>query len=172
MANIYSTELTEGETGRSARLGELAGAEQLGMSVYDLAPGDAMVFHYHLQREELLIVVAGELALRTADGWRDLAQGTVVAFPRGERGAHGFENRTEAAVRVLVVSEQNAPNISVYPDTTEIGIFDAARRSERRFGARFNVADAVAPYGGGRAELVPPASSQRTTNVLPPSIAP
>jgi uncharacterized cupin superfamily protein len=139
-----------------ARLAEQAGSEHLGMSLYELQPGEGMVFHYHLQREELLVVVSGTLALRTAAGWRGLPEGEVVAFPRGERGAHGFENRSEEAVRVLVISEQNAPNISVYPDTNEVGIFDAAHRNERRFGARFNVDGAVADYGGGKAMITPP----------------
>jgi uncharacterized cupin superfamily protein len=85
-------------------------------------------------------------------------EGEVVAFPRGERGAHGYENRTEGAVRVLLISEQNAPNISVYPDSNEIGVFDAARRSERRFGALFDVAGAKSGYGGGEAVLVPPSA--------------
>ena len=127
------------------------------MSLYELQPGEGMVFHYHLQREELLLVLDGELALRTADGWRELPEGEVVAFPRGERGAHGFENRTDQTVRVLMISEQNAPNISVYPDTDEIGVFDAARRDQRRFGALFKVSEAVADYGGGEARIVPPA---------------
>jgi uncharacterized cupin superfamily protein len=155
--NIYDAKLEPVEAGRRARVAEDAGSEHLGASLYELAPGDAMVFHYHLGREELLIVLSGGLALRTANGWRDLAEGEVVAFPRGERGVHGFENRTDAPVRVLVVSEQNAPNISVYPDENRIGIFDAARPSERRFGALFDVGDAVADYGGGTAATVPPA---------------
>jgi uncharacterized cupin superfamily protein len=82
-----------------------------------------MVFHYHLQREELLVVIRGTLALRTASGWRELAEGDVIAFPRGERGAHGYENRSDAPIRILMISEQNAPNVSVYPDTNQIGIF-------------------------------------------------
>ncbi len=140
-----------------ARLAEKAGAEHLGMSLYELRPGQGMVFHYHLQREELLVVLEGTLALRTAAGWRDLGEGEVVSFLRGERGAHGFENQSDALVRLLMISEQNAPNISVYPDTNEVGIFDAARRGERRFGALFNVGAAVSEYGGGRAMIVPPA---------------
>lgn len=142
------------------RVGERAGADYLGASVYQLDPGDEMVFHYHVQREELLIVLDGPLSLRTSEGWEALPTGEVVAFPRGERGAHGFRNDSDEPVRVLVVSEQNAPNVSVYPDTNQIGVFDAARRSERRFGALFDVADAVADYGG-RAKLVPPAPGPR-----------
>jgi uncharacterized cupin superfamily protein len=139
------------------RLAQQAGAEHLGMSLYVLEPGQGMVFHYHLQREELLVVLSGTLALRTAAGWRELREGEVVSFPRGERGAHGFDNRSDDIVRALMISEQNAPNISVYPDTNEVGIFDAARREERRFGALFDVSEAVADYGGGKASIVPPA---------------
>jgi hypothetical protein len=55
-----------------------------------------------------------------------------------------------------MISEMDGPNISVYPDTNEIGIFDAAQRAQRRFGARFDVADAVSGYGGGQAKITPP----------------
>jgi len=64
-------------------------------------------------------------------------------------------------VRVLVISEQNAPNVSVYPDTNEVGMFDAARRKQRRFGALFDVSEAVLDYGGGKAEIVAPVEPGR-----------
>jgi uncharacterized cupin superfamily protein len=142
---------------RAVRLAERAGSEYLGASLYELEPGQEMVFHYHLRREELLIVLAGRLDLRTAAGWRTLDEGDVVAFPRGERGAHGYRNSGDGLVRVLMISEMDGPNVSVYPDTNQIGIFDAAQRAERRFGARFDVGDAVSDYGGGKAEITPPA---------------
>jgi uncharacterized cupin superfamily protein len=155
--NIYDPNLPETAEYRRTRVGEAAGAVQLGMTVYELAPGQGMVFHYHVQREELLVVVSGTLSLRTARGWDDVGAGEVVAFPRGESGAHGYENRTDEPIRVLVVSEMNAPNISVYPDTNEVGIFDAPLPPDRRFGALFSVDDAVSDYGGGKARIVPPA---------------
>jgi uncharacterized cupin superfamily protein len=92
--NIYRPNLQESKAWRRAALGAEAGCEELGVSLYELAPGEGMVFHYHVQREELLSVPAGTLCLRTADGWEDLPEGELVALPRGERGAHGFENRT------------------------------------------------------------------------------
>jgi uncharacterized cupin superfamily protein len=128
--------------------------------MYELRPGEEMVFHYHVQREELLIVLQGRLSLRSANGWEELPEGEVVAFPRGETGAHGYRNDGEGPVRVLVISEMNGPNISVYPDTNQVGIFDAGQRAQRRFGALFNVDDAVSDYGG-RAKLVPPAPGPR-----------
>src|SRR5438093_3106867 len=145
---------------RAARVAERAGAEHLGASLYELQPGEEMVFHYHVQREELLIVLAGRLNLRSATGWEELPEGEVVAFPRGERGAHGYRNDGDGPVRVLMISEMEGPNISVYPDTNRIGVFDAGQRAERRFGAVFDVGDAVADYGG-KAEIVPPAPGPR-----------
>lgn len=44
---------------------------------------------------------------------------------------------------------------------TQVGIFDAGQRADRRFGAVFNVQDAVADYGG-KAKIVPPAPGPRT----------
>jgi uncharacterized cupin superfamily protein len=145
---------------RAVRVAERAGAEHLGASMYELQPGEEMVFHYHVQREELLIVLHGRLSLRSADGWEELPEGEVVAFPRGERGAHAYRNDHYEPVRLLMIIEMNGPNISVYPDTNQVGLFDAGQRAQRRFGALFNVADAVADYGG-KAEIVPPARGPR-----------
>ena len=161
MSNLGDPLERSGDGLQAARVGERAGAENLGASVYELQPGDEMVFHYHVQREELLVVLQGRLSLRTADGWEELPEREVVAFPRGERGAHGYRNDTDVPVRVLVVSEMNGPNVSVYPDSNQIGIFDAGRREERRFGARFDIADALGDYGGGKAKLVAPAPGPR-----------
>jgi uncharacterized cupin superfamily protein len=161
MSNLNGPLEITGDGLRAVRVAERAGGEHLGASVYELRPGDEMVFHYHVQREELLIVLEGRLNLRMADSWEEVSEGEVVAFPRGERGAHGYRNDTDAPVRVLMISEMNGPNISVYPDTNQVGIFDAGQRAHRRFGALFNVADAVADYGG-KAEIVPPAPGPRS----------
>jgi uncharacterized cupin superfamily protein len=161
MSNLSDELEVTGDGVRASRVGERAGVEFLGASVYELKPGEEMVFHYHVQREELLIVLSGRLSLRTASGWEELPEGEVVAFPRGERGAHGYRNDGDGLVRVLMVSEMNGPNISVYPDTNQVGIFDSGQRAMRRFGALFNVADAVADYGG-KAEVVPPAPGPRS----------
>jgi uncharacterized cupin superfamily protein len=114
---------------RAARVPERAGAEHLGGSLYGLQPGEKMVFHYHVQREELLIVLGGGLSPPQCYRLGELAEGEVVAFPRGERGAHGYRNDGDEPVRVLMISEMDGPNISVYPDTNQIGVFDAGQRA-------------------------------------------
>jgi uncharacterized cupin superfamily protein len=163
VTNLHRASLEKTPDGLlAARLGEQSGCEHLGMSLYELAPGDEMVFHYHVQREELLVVLTGELNLRTATGWERLPEGEVVAFPRGERGTHGYRNDSSETVSLLMISEMTAPNISVYPDTNQVGIFDAGQRAKRRLGALFNVRDAVSDYGG-KAKIVPPAPGPRQT---------
>ena len=65
-------------------------------------------------------MLRGTPTLRTSDGERELAEGEVVAFPIGERGAHQLINRSSEPVRMLIVSEMNAPEIVSYPDTGKV----------------------------------------------------
>src|SRR5215208_3928286 len=130
-ANAFDPEFEESErpgfTYKRARLGRQAGAERLGASLYEVPPGNATFpYHWHGANEELLIVLSGWPSLRTPDGWRDLSEGEVVAFHTGEEGAHQIANRSEEAVRFLVVSEMRAPEMSGYPDTGKVGVLDRA----------------------------------------------
>lgn len=76
-----------------ARLSRQAGGERLGLSLWELPPREAAYpYHHHLGEEELIVVLDGRPSLRTPEGWRELAAGEVVAFPRGERGAHQLVN--------------------------------------------------------------------------------
>jgi len=99
MSNLNDPLEMSGDGLRAVRVAERAGSEHLGASLYELPPGDEMVFHYHVQREELLIVLDGRLNLRTADGWEELPEGEVVAFPRGECGAWLSQRRRRAGPR-------------------------------------------------------------------------
>ena len=130
--NLFDPEFDAGEsdpgfTYRRARLGRQAGAERLGASLYEVEPGEATFpYHAHSANEEMLIVVTGRPSLRTPEGWRELDEGDVVAFPLGERGAHQVANRSDRIVRILVVSEMNSPEVSIYPDSDK---FAAATRA-------------------------------------------
>jgi uncharacterized cupin superfamily protein len=128
-ANLFDPEFDdlsdrEGFGSRRARLGRQARAEHLGASLFELEPGSAVFpLHYHLGNEELLIVVSGAPALRTPEGERALAEGEVVAFPLGEAGAHQVVNRGAEPARILIVSEMNAPDIVVRPESKKISAF-------------------------------------------------
>ena len=62
-----------------------------------------------------------------------------------------------ADLNVREAAEMDGPNISVYPDSNQVGIFDAAKRSETRFAALFDVGAAISGYGGGSPTITPPA---------------
>jgi uncharacterized cupin superfamily protein len=112
-----------GFTWRRARLGRQAGAERLGASLFELPPRQASFpFHYHLANEEMLIVLLGGPTLRAGDGERQLAEGEVVSFPRGERGGHQILNRSAEPVRYLVLSEMVGPETVVYPDSGKVAV--------------------------------------------------
>lgn len=108
-----------------ARIGCQAGSERLGASVWDLPPGEAAYpFHYHLTEEELVVVLRGQVSLRTPEGWSELQEGEVVAFPRGEHGAHQLVNRGEQPVRFLSLSTSGDPDLVIYPDSGKLGAYE------------------------------------------------
>lgn len=131
-----------------ARVGREAGCERLGASLWELPPGEAAYpYHYHLAEEELLIVLAGRPSLRTPDGWRDLEQGEVVAFLRGEQGAHQLLNRTEQTVRFLALSTSGDPDVVIYPDSGKLGAFERLPQGGGLH-AMFRLADIVDYHDG------------------------
>ena len=106
---------------KRARLGRQVGAERLGASLLELPPGAASFpFHAHHGNEELLLVVSGRPTLRTVDGERELAEGEVVSFRAGRRGAHRIDNRVDEPARVLIVSTMIAPEVVEYPDSDKV----------------------------------------------------
>jgi uncharacterized cupin superfamily protein len=67
-----------------------------------------------------MIVLRGEPTLRTPDGEQVLKEGDVACFPRGKRGAHQVINRTDARVRVLMLSSMIPGEVIEYLDTGKI----------------------------------------------------
>jgi uncharacterized cupin superfamily protein len=119
----------EGFRAQRARISRQAGAERLGLSLWEVPPGQAAYpYHAHLTEEELVVVLSGTPSLRTPDGWRDLEQGEVVSFPRGEEGAHQIVNRTEGTVRFLAFSPNGEPDVVLQLDSGKVGAFE--RRPE------------------------------------------
>lgn len=114
----------DGYRAAAVRLGPLVGAAQLGATLYELPPGQAVCpYHYHYGEEEWLLVLEGAPTLRTPEGESALAVGDIVCFPDGPDGAHKVFNATDAAVRVLMWSPDRPPWFSVYPDSDKVGVY-------------------------------------------------
>jgi uncharacterized cupin superfamily protein len=113
---------------RRARLGRQTGSEKLGLSLWELPPGEAAYpFHFHLAEEEIVVLLEGRPSLRTPAGWREMEEGEVACFRVGEEGAHQIVNRTEQPVRFLAMSNQQ-PDIVVRPDSRSLSVVE--RRPE------------------------------------------
>lgn len=131
-----------------ARLSRQAGSERLGLSLWELPPGEAAYpYHYHLTEEELIVVLDGRPSLRMPDGWRELRPGEVVAFLRGEHGGHQLVNRTEETVRFLAFSTSGEPDVVIYPDSGKLGAFERLAQGGG-LRAMFRLADTVDYHDG------------------------
>ena len=126
IANLHGDEWNdevehEGFAFKDYWVGPRIGAELLGGSMYEVAPGKKLwPYHTHHGNEEWLIVVRGRPTLRTPEGERELAEGDVACFVRGAAGAHQVLNRTEEPVRVLMLSSLLSPDVLEYLDSGKI----------------------------------------------------
>ena len=92
----------------------------LGATLYELEPGDFMIYHFHHASEELALVLRGRPTLRSPGGERALEPGEVVEFPPGPDGAHGFRNDTDEPVRYVVLGTRVSPEVVEYPDLGQV----------------------------------------------------
>ena len=123
------------------RVGPLLGATKLGLSVYELPPGQSICpYHYEIGYEEWLIVLTGQPTLRTPDGEHELRPWDSAFFADGPDGAHKVTNRTDRTLRVAILSNKGDPGASVYPDSDKVGIWPP--------GKLFRLGDAVDYWDG------------------------
>jgi uncharacterized cupin superfamily protein len=109
---------------RRKQLGEAAGGEQLGCSLYELPAGErAWPYHYHTANEEAIYVLSGAGTLRLDGETTSLEAGDYVALPADERGAHRVVNEGDEPLQYLVVSTMDEPDVTVYPDSEKFGVY-------------------------------------------------
>lgn len=129
--NLHSDEWDEtrdrdGWRIKEAFVGQAIGSKLLGASMSEIEPGSRLwPYHAHHANEEWVIVLRGEPTLRTPEGEHVLTEGDVVAFPRGKDGAHQIINRTDATVRVLMLSSRVGPDVVDYLDSGKVYATDA-----------------------------------------------
>lgn len=145
---MWSDEWDPGEdwSGGGARSKRLPRGQGLGATVYELGPGNWVVYHFHHGSEELLVVLRGAPTLRTPDGERQLAEGEVVHFPTGPEGAHAVSNGTDEPVRFLMASTLQSPEVVEYPD---LGQVTAQARTGSQTGERLWLVHDVEPPDRG-----------------------
>ena len=119
-----STEKTpDGYRCNAASIGKRLGASRMGMTVYELPPGQAVCpYHFEWTDEEWLVVLAGNPTLRTPGGERVLEPGDAVCFPVGPDGAH-LVRANEGTARVALMSTKNPVGVAEYPNIDKVGVW-------------------------------------------------
>lgn len=105
-------------SGRS--LTDDCGATFTGLAVYELPAGEKhWPYHFEVVEEEWLLVIAGEVVLRSPEGERVMRAGDVACFPAGT--AHGVRNDSNAVARFAMPSSRaRSGDASVYPDSGKL----------------------------------------------------
>jgi uncharacterized cupin superfamily protein len=145
--NVFTDTWDPGEdwSGGGALSKRLPRGGVLGASVYELGPGNWLIYHFHHGAEELLVVLRGTPTLRTPEGERVLDEGDVVFFPAGPDGAHALRNDTEEPARFVMVSDHPSPEVVEYPD---LGQITAQARTGSQTGDRLWLIHDVSPSEG------------------------
>jgi uncharacterized cupin superfamily protein len=116
--------LPEGHAFRDTSPGRAFGAKKASLSVYEVEPGNATwPYHFEAVEEEWLVVVSGELTLRTPTGEHHLRAGDVVCFPPGPDGTHAVRNDGSEVARFAMPSSV-APygDACIYPDSGKVRV--------------------------------------------------
>lgn len=115
---IYPDEYAGIVEGRSSlRVGDAGGLTQFGANIIILEPGAAAsIRHWHVQEDEFLIVLSGELTLVEDEGETPMLPGDCAAFPAGVPNAHHMVNRSDAEARFIVVGTRTQGETAHYPD--------------------------------------------------------
>lgn len=139
----YDPEDPEGFRAGLWRPGRQLGAAQTGLSVYELPRGQAVCpYHYEYAEEEWLLVLDGEVDLRTPAGTERLGPRELRFFPTGPEGAHRIDQAGEATAHVLMFSDHRDVAVTAYPDSDKLGVYPSGERHLFRRG------DAVDYYEG------------------------
>jgi uncharacterized cupin superfamily protein len=113
------------------RFGKAMGLGKLGISVYELDPGQKLCpYHYEYGEEEALIVLEGTPTVRLPDGERVLQPWDCLGFVEGPDGAHQVRNDSDGTVRFLMFSTVTYPAGTVYPDSDKVALWTGNREDD------------------------------------------
>lgn len=98
-------------------VGKASGLTQFGANIVTLDPGAASSLrHYHMEQDEFVIVLEGELTLRMDNGDTPMGPGDCAAFPAGVTDGHCMVNLSDASARFFVVGTHTPTETAYYSD--------------------------------------------------------
>lgn len=119
----YDDEDPPGYRGGAALISKALAAEETSLRLFELPAGESLCPYHYEYVEEWLLLLSGELDLRTPVGTERLPSGAVVCFPSGPEGAHKVTTPSQAPepARFVMFSSKREPSVAVYPDSDKIG---------------------------------------------------
>jgi uncharacterized cupin superfamily protein len=105
-----------------AAIGEAAGGRETAVRLFEIAAGASLCPYHYEFVEEWLVVLAGDVSVRTPQETVALHAGDVMCFPSGPAGAHGV-SAADAPARVLMFSARTSPSVCVYPDSDKVNVW-------------------------------------------------
>src|ERR687888_154787 len=121
-ANLYDVELQydeepEGYGAGYRRIAPLVDADEIAFNVVVLEQAQAVCPYHYEYEEEWLVVLEGEVVVRTPEGEEPARRGDAVCFPSGPEGAHKVTNSAAEPARIVMFSSARRPKVAVYPDS-------------------------------------------------------
>jgi uncharacterized cupin superfamily protein len=101
-------------------LGDAGGLTQFGVNLLTLQPGVwSAQRHWHVEEDEFIFVVSGEVVLIDDAGEHVLTAGDCAAFKANDPDGHHLVNKSETPVQVLEIGTRTPgdKDIVYYPDT-------------------------------------------------------
>lgn len=128
-ANVFDDDFEYDETDPQgyragvAAVGKTAGAQHLAIKSFELPPGESVCPYHYEYEEEWLLVLEGDVVVRTPEGEQQAGRGDLQCFAPGPAGAHKVTNSGEQTARLLMFSSAREPAVAVYPDSDKIGVW-------------------------------------------------
>jgi len=98
-------------------LGDAFGLTQFGVNLTHLPPGEiSSQRHWHLNEDEFVYILDGELTLVTDDGETTMTSGMVAGFPAGVENGHQLINKSNRMAVFLEVGTRADADEGHYPD--------------------------------------------------------
>lgn len=113
------------------RVGQAGGLTQFGVNWVRLESGGvSSLRHWHMQEDEFIVVLEGELVMITDEGEAIMHAGDMAAFPKGVENGHHFLNRSARDAVLLAVGTKNREEVAYYSDVDMmVGPGDAPYRT-------------------------------------------
>ncbi len=130
-----------------AQVGQQLEGQETSLKLFEIPPGQSLCPYHYEYVEEWLIVLSGEVVVRTPTGEETAATGALARFPAGPEGAHKLSNAGDLPARIVMFSSSREPAVAVYPDSDKIGVWPGREEDS----VILRRADGAVPYYDGEA---------------------